>query len=71
MAMSAGLLVIYACGVGWLGLVARGPDGSPVGLRAALVAGIYPFVIADLVKLLAAAGIVPMFWRLFGRSDPQ
>jgi biotin transporter BioY len=27
---------------------------------------VYPFVIPDLVKLAAAAGIVPALWRLFG-----
>jgi hypothetical protein len=35
------------------------------------VTGVYPFIAADLVKLLAAAGVVPGFWRLFGRTDPR
>lgn len=68
-AMLAGLLVIYACGAGWLAFFARsGQAGAPIGLQAALVAGIYPFIVADLVKLLAAAGILPGFWRLLGRN---
>ena len=70
-AMLAGLLVIYGCGAGWLGIFARGPNGSAaIGLAAALRLGVYPFVIADLWKLVAAAGIRPAFWRLFGRNEP-
>ena len=69
-AMLAGLLIIYACGVTWLGLFAfLGTQSAPIGLRAALAAGLYPFVVADAVKLLVAAGILPAFWRLIGRPD--
>jgi len=70
LAMLAGLLMIYACGAAWLGLFARaGADNTPIGLQAALGAGVYPFIVADLLKLLAAAGILPGFWRLLGRTD--
>ena len=70
LAMFAGLLVIYACGAAWLGVVARtGAQGTPIGLQRALVAGVYPFIVADLAKLLAAAGILPGLWRLLGRTD--
>ena len=61
-AMLAGLVVIYACGTVWLAASARPASG----LAAALAAGVYPFVIADLVKLGAAAAILPAFWRLTG-----
>lgn len=72
LAMFAGLLVIYACGAMWLGFFARaGAHATPIGLQAALVSGVYPFIVADLVKLLAAAGILPVFWRLLGRTDPR
>ena len=57
-AMLAGLAVVFAGGVLWLSWL--------VGLRAALVTGFYPFVIADLMKLAAAAGVMPGVWRLFG-----
>ena len=68
-AMLAGLLVIYACGVMWLGYFVRnGATGVPVGLNSALAAGAYPFIIADVLKLLAAAGALPGLWALFGRS---
>jgi biotin transport system substrate-specific component len=56
LAMIAGLSVIFACGVLWLALL--------VGPRAALVAGFYPFIIPDLMKVIAAAGIMPGIWRL-------
>ena len=70
LAMFAGLLMIYACGAVWLGFFARaGAQGTPIGLQAALVAGVYPFIAADLLKLVAAAGILPGCWRLLGRTD--
>lgn len=70
LAMLGGLLLIYACGAMWLGFFVRtGPQGMPIGLQAAFVAGVYPFVVADLLKLVAAAGILPGFWRVLGRTD--
>ena len=69
LAMLAGLVIIYASGTVWLGLFARTVTGSAaIGLNAALAAGVYPFVIPDLVKLAAAAGIVPGVWRLLPPS---
>ncbi len=67
-AMLAGLVVIYACGAPWLGLFARTLTGSAaIGLSAAFVSGVLPFVLADVFKLALAAGIVPSLWRLIGR----
>ena len=69
LAMLAGLLVIYTGGAAWLGLFARTLSGSAaVGLEAAFFSGVYPFVIPDLLKLAAAAAIVPGLWRLVGRG---
>jgi biotin transport system substrate-specific component len=68
LAMLAGLLVVYACGAAWLGLFARSSASAPIGFQAALVAGVYPFVVADLIKLAAAAGILPGLWSLLGHS---
>ena len=66
-AMLVGLAMIYAAGTVWLAYFARTvtADGA-IGLSAALASGVYPFVLADLVKLAAAAGIPPGFWRLIG-----
>jgi biotin transport system substrate-specific component len=67
LAMLAGLVVIYACGATWLGVFAR-MRSAPIGMQAALAAGVYPFIAADLVKLVVAAGILPGFWVLLGHS---
>ena len=34
---------------------------------AALAAGLYPFVVPDLLKIAAASGVMPALWRLLGR----
>ena len=61
-AMAAGLAVVFACGVGWLAVTQ-----PPLGIRGALAAGLLPFLAADLLKLLAAAAVLPGLWRLTGR----
>jgi biotin transport system substrate-specific component len=63
LAMLAGLVVIYAFGATWLGLFARAATPPP-GIMAAVAAGVLPFVAADLLKLLAAAAVLPGLWRL-------
>ena len=60
LAMALGLVIIYTCGTLWLAYVGR----TAVGLASAFATGVAPFVIADIVKLAAAAGIVPGLWRL-------
>jgi biotin transport system substrate-specific component len=64
-AMIAGLAFVFAGGVAWLALVAQ-PAG---GLTGALAAGLYPFLAADLAKLLIAAGVMPALWFLVERQD--
>jgi biotin transport system substrate-specific component len=67
-AMLAGLVIVYAFGTTWLALFARTVTGSAaVGFGAAFLAGVYPFVVPDVIKVAAAAGIVPVVWRLVGR----
>lgn len=66
LAMAAGLVVIYTCGVTWLGLLSSSIVGQPaVGFTAALAAGFYPFVAADLMKIALAAGLMPGIWKIF------
>jgi biotin transport system substrate-specific component len=61
LAMSAGLAVVFAGGVTWLAMT------LPIhGTAPALAAGFYPFILADLAKLLVAAGVMPALWRLTG-----
>ena len=65
-ARALGLAVVFACGVTWLALFAR-PAG--VGFAAALRAGLYPFLPADIMKLFVAAAVMPAVWRLVGHRD--
>ena len=59
-AMAAGLMVVFACGVLWLAFVTR----PAAGIDAALRTGLYPFIPADLFKILLAAAVMPALWRL-------
>jgi biotin transport system substrate-specific component len=70
--MLVGTVVIYVLGVAWLTLaleLLEVPD--PFG--AALANGLYPFIPIDVVKLLVAAGLLPLGWRLVSRraSEPR
>jgi biotin transport system substrate-specific component len=60
-AMVAGLAVVFTFGVTWLAFFAQ---PTPLGLDAALRTGLYPFVPADVFKILIAATILPTVWRL-------
>ena len=60
-AMAAGLAVVFTFGVTWLAFFAQ---PAPLGLGAALRTGLYPFVPADVYKILIAATILPAVWRL-------
>jgi biotin transport system substrate-specific component len=62
-AMAGGLLVIFTCGVLWLAFFAR----PAIGFGAALQSGLYPFIPADIFKVLVAAAIMPAVWRFTGR----
>jgi biotin transport system substrate-specific component len=64
-AMGSGLAVIFACGITWLALFAR---PAAVGFDAALRTGFYPFIPADILKVLVAAAIMPALWRVIGRD---
>jgi biotin transport system substrate-specific component len=85
-AMLLGNLLIYAPGLLWLAyLIATdwtAPGGSrPIGeliagsgtLDKTLTGGLYPFIVGDLMKLLAAAMVLPAAWAIVdkanGRSD--
>ena len=57
-AMFIGEVIIYAVGVPWL------VAALDVPLTRGLELGLYPFVIGDTVKLLVAAGVLPIVWKL-------
>jgi biotin transport system substrate-specific component len=65
LAMTAGLVVIFACGVMWLAWFAR---PASVGVNVALRTGLYPFIAVDILKLLVAAAVMPGVWRAVGKS---
>lgn len=56
-AMLAGLAVIYAGGVSWLAIAFTG------SLVSAVVAGAAAFLVLDVLKVLAAAYLLPAAWR--------
>lgn len=60
-AMVAGNLVIYACGVPYLAWALG------IGLVEAVQLGALPFLVGDTLKILLAAGLLPLAWRLAGR----
>ena len=66
-AFLAGTAVIYAVGLPWLS-VALGQLGYPNDLSATLQAGLYPFIPGDLIKALAAGGLLPLVWKLTSRA---
>ncbi len=57
-AMFIGEVIMYGFGVPWLMVVAH------LKLADGLALGLYPFVIGDAIKLLLAAGALPLAWRL-------
>lgn len=59
-AMLIGTLLIYATGLAWLALA------LDTSLIEVLPFGLYPFVPGDVLKLLLAAGALPLAWRLAG-----
>ena len=63
LAMLAGLAVIYASGTLWLAFVLS-PSNPAQALAPAIRGGVFPFVLADTLKLLFAAGVMPLAWRL-------
>ena len=62
-AMVIGSAIIYAVGVTWLAMAAN------LGAGDALQYGLYPFLPGDILKLLVAAGLLPIGWRLVARRD--
>lgn len=60
-AMAVGLSVIFAGGVAWL--------ANGVGISGALAVGLYPFVVVDVIKVVAAGLVLPSAWKFLGRPE--
>lgn len=58
-AMLLGTVVIYAAGLAWLALFTRADNVLTVGL--------YPFIPGAVVKIVAAALLLPLGWKLLGK----
>jgi biotin transport system substrate-specific component len=59
-AMLIGTVIVFACGIAWL--------GSLIGLPQAINAGLMPFLLSEAVKIALATALVPFAWRLLQRS---
>ena len=68
--MLLGTIVIYVVGLLWLSAsdTFAGFLGHAPSLEETLGAGLYPFVVGDVLKLLLAAGALPLAWRLVRRN---
>lgn len=63
-AMTLGNIVIYVFGVAWLSRIVGGFGGE----SGALALGMYPFLLGDALKALAAALLLPGAWRFIGEK---
>lgn len=61
LAMVLSSLVIFSCGVLWLGRF--------VGWDKVLQTGFFPFIPGDLLKIALATAILPAGWSLFRKSE--
>ena len=55
LAMGVGLSIIFAGGVVWIARVAD--------LQTALATGLYPFIVVDVIKIVAAGLVLPTAWK--------
>ena len=64
-ATALGTVVIYLVGVPWLAVT------TGMSLGDAIATGLVPFVVADTVKLVAAALVFPSAWWVVGRRPSE
>jgi biotin transport system substrate-specific component len=69
-AMFLGEVVLYAIALPWLSQ-ALALAGFPAALEDTLVAGLYPYIVGDALKLLAAAALLPAAWKVLERVRPR
>lgn len=61
LAMTIGTAVILLIGNLWLAIITEGVD--------VLAIGFYPFIPGAIVKILVAAGILPLAWKIVGNEQ--
>ena len=65
--MLATEVAMMALGFAWLAWFLATANGTGLGVAGAFSAGVAPFILGDLLKVLLAAAAVPAVWRLFDR----
>ncbi|HEX6207797.1 MAG TPA: biotin transporter BioY [Actinomycetota bacterium] len=67
--MLLGHIVIYLVGIAWLHASPTFAAflGHEPSIEETFAAGLYPFIVGDVLKLLLAAGALPLAWRLVGK----
>ena len=70
LAMIFGNLMIYTCGLFWL-WVLLSVGRISVGSNGLLAAGLYPFIIGDILKIILAACLLPVSWKLLERNQTR
>jgi len=63
LAMLFGNILIYISGLFWLARF--------IGFGKVLAAGLYPFIIGDLLKILLAGLVLPMGWKLIKKIEAE
>lgn len=66
----AGEVVIYAVGLPWLAMFLKNA-GYEHDLSATLSAGLYPFIIGDIIKAGLAGALLPATWKLVNRRQRE
>ena len=59
--------IIYLFGLPWLAFV-LGNLGAPNDLAAVTAAGLAPFIVGDVLKMLLAAALLPLAWKYLGKK---
>jgi biotin transport system substrate-specific component len=59
--------VIYLFGLPWLAF-ALGNLGAANDLASVAAAGLAPFIIGDVLKMLLAAALLPVAWKFLGKK---
>ncbi len=70
-AMFLGEVAIYAFGLPWLHQALPALMGKPVSWQTTMELGLYPFVVGDAIKLMLAAGALPLAWKAMDRFRPS
>jgi biotin transport system substrate-specific component len=64
-AMLPGTIIIYAFGVSWLAFMIH------LGFSNAFMAGMWPFIPGDLIKMVFAALLLPVAWSIVRAVKPE